>query len=263
MRLPTVSVDVVVVGANLLAALLVAVVVLGQATNGPEAPAQAAAGPASTQPAKEPDGRTAAASRPRTFPGGSVPILFVATAEAGADAEVGTPAADVLGGPLLTIGKAGLSPELRSELSRLRPARIVILGGSAAVSDDIAAELDTYTTGTVTRLAGSNRYATAARVATTVFTAPVPRVVVSTGEGLVAARADGAIGARTNSPVLLVLKESLPAETVAALRQLQPRNITVLGGTDLVSDAVLRELDAYTPGRVSRESGDPQAAATG
>jgi hypothetical protein len=51
------------------------------------------------------------------------------------------------------------------------------------VSDALATELDSFTTGTVTRLAGANRYATAARVATTTFTAPIAQVLIATGAG--------------------------------------------------------------------------------
>ncbi len=49
------------------------------------------------------------------------------------------------------------------------------------MSDALATELDSFTTGTVTRLAGANRYATAARVATTTFTAPIAQVLIATG----------------------------------------------------------------------------------
>ena len=198
---------------------------------------------------------TAAAIVKGSFPAGTVPVLFVATGEQFADALAGGPAADVLGGPVLPVAKAGISAPIRSELSRLQPARIVILGGSGAVSDAIAAELEGFTTGTVTRLAGANRYDTAARVATNVFTAPVPQVLIATGLGFADALAGGAVGAKTNSPVLLVSTNSLPPETAAALRTLRPNNIAVLGGTGVISEAIRQQLEGFTTGGMTRLSG--------
>ena len=199
---------------------------------------------------------TAAAIVRDSFPAGPVPVVFVATGEAFADALAGGPAADVLGGPVLPVARAGLPAPIRGELTRLRPGRIVILGGPGAVSDALARELAGFTTGTVTRLAGENRYATAARVATAAFAGPVPQVLVATGSGFADALAGGAVGAKTDSPVLLVSRDRLPVETAAALRRLQPRNIAVLGGASAVSDAVLRALQPFAVGGgVSRLSG--------
>jgi len=198
---------------------------------------------------------TAAAIVQDSFPAGPVPVVFIATGEAFADALAGGPAADVVGGPVLPVAKVGIPGPILAELDRLDPARIVILGGPSAVSDAIATQLQGFTEGPVTRLAGANRYATAATVATTAFTGPVPQVLIATGLGFADALAGGAVGALTDSPVLLVNPNSLPAETAAALRALQPRDIAVLGGTSAVSNTVLEQLRGYTTGGVNRLAG--------
>lgn len=204
---------------------------------------------------------TAAQIVRHSFPAGPVPVVFIATGEAFADALAGGPAAHVLGGPVLPVAKAGIPASTLGELDRLNPGRIVILGGPSAVSDAIAAQLEGYTDGAVTRLAGANRYATAANIAISgIFTAPVPQVLIATGLGFADALAGGAVGAKTNSPVLLVHPNSLPTETAAALMALEPRNIAVLGGTSAVSDAVLQQLRSYTTGGVNRLSGGDRYA---
>jgi hypothetical protein len=43
-----------------------------------------------------------------SFPTGPVPVVFIATGESYADALAGGPAADVLGGPVLPVAKAGI-----------------------------------------------------------------------------------------------------------------------------------------------------------
>jgi spore coat protein A len=74
---------------------------------------------------------TAAAISASTFAPGA-PVAYVATGAGFADALTGGPAAARQGGPvLLTIGSA-LAEATRAELQRLRPARIVVLGGEEA-----------------------------------------------------------------------------------------------------------------------------------
>ncbi len=191
---------------------------------------------------------TAAAVAQDSFPAGPVPVVYVTTGEGAADALAAGPAADVSGGPVLLVGRDAVPSATRAELTRLRPQRIVVLGGTAAVSDAVVTALQTSTTGTVTRQAGADRYATAALVATTAFPAPVARVLLATGAGSADALAAGAAGARTDSPVLLTTRDRLPASTVAALVSLRPRDITVVGGPAAVSDALLAQLGAYAVG---------------
>ena len=50
-------------------------------------------------------------------------------------------------------------------------------------------------------------------------------------------------------------RDGVPAETAAALRQLRPGSIAVLGGSSAVSDAVLQRLRGSTTGAVSRLAG--------
>jgi putative cell wall-binding protein len=199
---------------------------------------------------------TAAAVARDSFPTGPVPVVYVATGEVAADALAAGPAADVQGGPVLLVGRDAVPASTRTELTRLRPQRIVVLGGTAAISDAVTTELQSLTTGTVTRQAGADRYATAALVATTAFPSPVARVFVATGAATADALAAGAAGARTDSPVLLVTRERVPAPTAAALTTLRPRDITVVGGPAAVSEAVLAQLRAYAAGgTVTRAAG--------
>lgn len=55
----------------------------------------------------------------------------------------------------------------RTELERLDPSEIVILGGPVAVSDKVAGELEAFTTppGNVSRPAGGTRFETAVEIA--------------------------------------------------------------------------------------------------
>ena len=188
--------------------------------------------------------------------GPGVPVAYVATGASFPDALAAGPAAGVGGGPVLLTWRDQLPGPTRTELERLQPARVVVLGGTGAISDSVVATLrGLATSGTVTRLAGPDRYATAAAVSAATFAPGAPVAYVATGTAFADALAGGAAAGRQAGPILLTLPSSLPAATAAELQRLRPGRIVVLGGTGAVSAAVAAQLDAYTSGSVSRLAG--------
>jgi len=184
-----------------------------------------------------------------------VPVAFIATGTNYPDALAGGPAAAAAGGPILLVSPNGIPAATSAELLRLNPGRIVILGGSAVVSNGVQALLNDYTPGTVTRLAGANRYATARAIAQGTFSAPVDTAYIASGVNFPDALAGAAVAARDGAPVLLVQPNMIPSDTAAALMALDPGRIVVLGGPAAVSDFVLSRLDLFTAGSVTRQSG--------
>lgn len=81
-----------------------------------------------------------------------------------ADALTTGPVASLTAAPILLVAPDTIPDETLVELARLRPQRIVVVGGPAAVSEGVAATLAQFTRprGNVTRIAGPNRFATAA-----------------------------------------------------------------------------------------------------
>ena len=198
---------------------------------------------------------TAAAVSRWAFPA-RVPVAYVATGASYPDALAGGPAAARGGGPMLLTTRDALPGATAAELDRLKPAKIVVLGGTNAVSGTVATRLAGYaTTGVVERLAGADRYATAAAVSRATFAPGVPVVYVSTGTSFPDALSGGVAAGRQQGPVLLVSPTSVPAATRAELDRLDPARIVVLGGTSAVSAGVATALDAYTTGTVTRLSG--------
>ena len=120
---------------------------------------------------------------------------------------------------------------------------------------------------TVNRIAGANRYDTAAAIATfqstlapvgITFVAGVPlrTAIVATGENFPDALSGGAPAFRGKHPILLTATASLPAATSGALTSLSVQRVILLGGTAAVSDAVATEIGALGTGiRVDRIAG--------
>ena len=185
--------------------------------------------------------------------GAGVPVAYVATGMAYPDALAGGPAARAGGGPLLITEPGRLSAATAAELTRLRPGRIVVLGGTGAVSSTVMSALAKYTAGGVTRIAGADRFATAAAISKASFPSGSKLVYVATGENYADALSAGAVAARAKAPILLVRAGAVPAPTATELARLNPDRIVIMGGTGAISAGVAAQLAAH--GSVTRMAG--------
>jgi len=172
-------------------------------------------------------------------------VAFVATGADFPDALAGGPAAAKLGGPILLTQKDKLPAATVSELKRLKPKRIVVLGGTGVVSAEVEIALEAHTGGKVSRLAGPDRYRTAAAISKDGFNPGVPVVYVATGLNFPDALAGGATAALKDGPVLLVSGTSIPKATDDELTRLKPKRIVVLGGTAVMPESVRDDLNTY------------------
>jgi putative cell wall-binding protein len=198
---------------------------------------------------------TAAAASEDAFAPG-VPVVYVATGSTFPDALAAGAAAGFQRGPVVLVSKDVMPALATTELERLNPNRIVIVGGSAVISDYIASLVGRFHTGGgVTRIAGADRYATAAAISNA-FAPGVSAVYVASGANWPDALAAVPHAARAGAPILLTKPNELPPATRNALTRLQPGRIIVLGGTVSVSAGIASQLDTYdTGGGVVRLAG--------
>ena len=119
-------------------------------------------------------------------------------------------------------------------------ALAVALGAALVTIAPPAAALEE---GEVTRVAGTNRYATAADAAERAYPDGADEVVLASGTAFPDALSAGGLSGALDAPILLTAPGSLPSSTVAALAELDPTRVTVIGGTAAVSDAVLDEVE--------------------
>ncbi|WP_161965053.1 cell wall-binding repeat-containing protein [Ornithinimicrobium cerasi] len=147
--------------------------------------------------------------------------------------------------PILLTRSDGLPQVTRAALADLRPSRIVIVGGSLAISEAVRAELGQYAP-TVQRISGRDRYATSAAIVNT-YPSGVPVLYVTTGADFPDALAAGARAGRDGVPVLLTDPNALRGSTRAAIEALQPQSVVVLGGPLAVSDTVVDAIEGLVP----------------
>jgi putative cell wall-binding protein len=202
---------------------------------------------------------TAAAISKAAFSPG-VAVVYVATGTAAPDALAGGPASAKGGGPILLVGRDAVPDPTATELDRLQPRRIVVLGGRGAVSDAVVAELQRRSGAPVARVAGADRYATAAAVSAAAFDAGTATAYVANGAGFADALAAGPAAGSRQGPLLLVTKDTIPSSTRDELRRLHPAQLRVLGGPGAISPEVEAALRADTGASVVRVAGDDRYA---
>jgi putative cell wall-binding protein/LmbE family N-acetylglucosaminyl deacetylase len=191
-----------------------------------------------------------AANLARWLPVGDGHRVVVTTGELFPDALSAGPMAAREQSRLLLTRTASLPDAVAAELARSEPQEIVIIGGPGAVSATVASQLAAIAP--VTRIAGADRYATAAGVAAGMS---VTDVVIASGESFPDALSAGPLAAKLGAPLLLARQLSLPPATAQALQDLAPTTVTVLGGPGAVGDAVLQEIRRVTGAAVVRIGG--------
>ncbi|QBI21534.1 alpha/beta fold hydrolase [Egibacter rhizosphaerae] len=199
---------------------------------------------------------TAAALSGWSRPQGAATAV-VASGETFPDALSGGAAAGALGGSLVLTPADELSDEAAEELARLAPAQVYVAGGSEAVADAVVDAIGEAVGAPVERLAGADRYETAAAVSAA--TAPDPEevgtVYLATGEAFPDALSGGASAAAEQAPLLLSHADRMPEATAAELDRLDPDEVVVLGGTAALSGEVAGEV-AETGAEVTRVDGE-------
>lgn len=138
-----------------------------------------------------------------------------------------------------------------------RRARAVFLALSAAAVN-LAVQLPAVAASTdlaVERVAGADRYETAAALAERGWPDGATRVYLAAGGRFADALAAGPAAAKADGPILLTGSTALPEATDSALQRLDPAEVVVVGGPGAVATSVLDEISSRTAARVRRIGG--------
>ncbi|MCK0111394.1 ExeM/NucH family extracellular endonuclease [Ornithinimicrobium sp. F0845] len=177
---------------------------------------------------------------------GDVGTVYLASGQQFPDALTGTAPAVRDGAPVLLTRANGLPNAATAALESLQPEQVFVLGGEAAVSDDVLDETAALTGAAVVRISGVDRYATASALAQARFTAAdVDTVYVASGLEFADSLAAGPLAGLEDDPIVLTKPGDLPNATIAAIEALNPDHIVVLGGSGAISDDVVTELEGH------------------
>lgn len=90
-------------------------------------------------------------------------VVYIANGSIYADGLSAAPAAVKEGSPVLLTTRSKLFPSVKAEIQRLKPARIMVVGGPNAINPTVFAQLKKLAK-VVVRLDGANRYITSRAV---------------------------------------------------------------------------------------------------
>ena len=182
---------------------------------------------------------------------GPVDRVFIANGENFPDALAGAAVAAQGNAPVLLVTPTSIPSVVAAELQRLNPPEIIVLGGTPSVSAGVAAQLDAYTAGAVTRLAGPSRYDTAIAISQRFFPNGADRVYVTNGENFPDA-VTAAPGAGLNgAPILLLPRNGMTPAIRAEIERLSPTEVFILGDTNSVTAATELALASLGPAPVT------------
>lgn len=187
-------------------------------------------------------------------------VVYVASGENYPDALAAAPLAAAEGASLLLVQRDAVPNSTTAELTRLQPARIVVIGGAAAISDGVVTALAGYAgAGGISRLTGADRYETARATVRSHWTpGSASLVYVASGGGFPDALSAAAAAGSHGAPVITVngTDAHLDAETTALITELGATEIVIAGGITSVSAGIQSDLDAIpSVTTISRRSG--------
>lgn len=174
----------------------------------------------------------------------SAPVVVVASGESFPDALASGPVAAKLGGPLLLTQGTALTAPTKAEISRLKPSKIIVSGGTASISDSVLAELKKVA-GTVVRVSGADRYETSRKLVSYAFSSASVAFVAS-GDTFPDGLSAGAGAAGRGAPLLLVSSGPTAADaaTASLAKSLKSTAVRVVGGTVVVSTTTVNTIKA-------------------
>ena len=183
-------------------------------------------------------------------------VAYVATGTNFPDALAAAAAAGAADSPVLLVTPLGIPTATTTELQRLKPDRIVVVGGASAVSDAVLGALSALAPGGAVRVAGRDRFATAAAVSASTYPSGAPVAYVVSGLGFADAVSAAPAAAGAGGPILLVRDATVPEATLYELVRLAPARIVIVGGPSAVGETVAASISAALPTAViSRVAG--------
>ena len=190
-------------------------------------------------------------------PAASGGVVVIANGWSPPDVGAAAPLAGRLDAVVLYSSSDSLGAPTVAALGRLRPARVVLMGGTAALSESVADEVRSVVPGVdLRRLSGADRLDTAAQAALEAPAVPAGRpVVIANGwsppDVVVAAPLADSLG----GSVLFAQKSALGDATAAALRRLRPSQVVIVGGTAALDASIESQIGSAAPGVAAQRLG--------
>ncbi len=183
--------------------------------------------------------------------------VVLASGDNYADALAGVPLAYKMNAPILLVQKHKLHADTLAEIQRLGAKNVYILGGTAAISDDVKTELESkgYK---VERIKGKNRFATSLEIAKKLqeLCGKPDEIFFAYSHNYPDALAVSGVAAAKGCPVVYVAKSGILDKDIAAfVKASGAKKGTIIGGTAAIGEAAEGDIAKYGVKNVTRLSG--------
>ncbi len=198
--------------------------------------------------------------------------VYIATGQNFPDALAGAAAAAETRSPLLLVKTNAIPDVVKTELSRLKPSQIKVLGGSGVISKSVFEELKSYSKN-IHRLWGKNRYQTATAISKETFASDWQSVTITSGANFPDALSAVNVAFVSPGPILLSNGTSLDSDTLSEIDRMSIKKAYLVGGTSVLSESVANQLkgkgitvtrlsgpDRYATSLAAAKTGFPKSA---
>ncbi|HBG7674074.1 TPA: N-acetylmuramoyl-L-alanine amidase [Clostridioides difficile] len=169
------------------------------------------------------------------------------------DGIISTPLATTYNAPILLVEKNNVPDSVKSELKRLNPKNIIIIGDENAISKTTANQIKSTVNASQTRLNGSNRYETSLLIAKEIDkNHDVEKVYITNANGgEVDALTIAAKAGQDKQPIILTDKDSITDNTYKWLKSEDLQNAYFIGGPQMISTNVINKVNGITKDSVT------------
>ncbi|HAU5183890.1 TPA: N-acetylmuramoyl-L-alanine amidase, partial [Clostridioides difficile] len=169
------------------------------------------------------------------------------------DGIISTPLATTYNAPILLVEKNNVPNSVKSELKRLNPKDIIIIGDESSISKTTANQIKSTVNASQTRLNGSNRYETSLLIAKEIDkNHDVEKVYITNANGgEVDALTIAAKAGQDKQPIILTDKDSITDNTYKWLKSEDLQSAYFIGGPQMISTNVINKVNGITKDSVT------------
>ena len=181
----------------------------------------------------------------------SADTVVLANGRIYADALAASPLASLMKAPILLSESKTISKNTLDEIARLKAKEVVIVGGDNSISKDVENMLKEKKID-VKRVSGENRYMTSLNISKMVKKmAPSDQVLLVSGQNFADALSVSSMATEKKMPIILTESKAINPTVKAELDSWNLKGVTVVGGENSVSSAVVKEIKAKENNRIA------------
>lgn len=151
------------------------------------------------------------------------------------DSIASTPFAVSLDAPILLTEGDSIDPRVLKELKRLKPQKVILLGGTGGLKPSIEEELEKILKVDWERIGGADRYETSILLAKSVKS---DSLILANGDDFPDALSAATFAGIKQIPIVLTSKQ-LPDSVLQYIKETNPQHIIVIGGEGVIPSADL------------------------